>query len=84
MEELIETVEKLASATSFRGDSLITMKNLYTRYINKNHNICMSCPGSINHMITVFRTQKDSMIKKITLENVKILEEKKEEEDGKE
>jgi len=68
MKELIETVEKLAGQTSFRGPDILIMKNLYSKYINSNHRVCISCPGSVNHMINVFRHFKDITIIKIKTE----------------
>lgn len=68
MEELINIVVKLAGQSSFRGDDLITMKNLYSKYINANHQVCMTCPGSVNHMINVFKNFKDITINKIKKE----------------
>lgn len=68
MEEYLEEIEMLSAKTSFRKDSLLRIKWYYGKYINNKHNICMSCPGSINHMINVFKAHKEILIRKIIAE----------------
>jgi hypothetical protein len=78
MKEQLENIERLTEQSSFRGDDLVTIKNLYTRYINNNHNICMNCPGSINQMINVFKAHKEIMIRKIYSENPELIKDETE------
>lgn len=70
MEELIEEVERLAVKTSFRGNDIPSIKNIYDRYININQRekFCMSCPGSINNLVKKFKACKDLIIAKIRMD----------------
>jgi len=67
MREDLENIIRLSTQTSFRKKDLLILKNLYSKYINNNHNICMQCPGSINHMINVFKAHTERLIAKLTI-----------------
>ena len=65
MEQDRERIIKLCSQTSFRGSDLPDMRNLYLKYISNQLNVCLSCPGSVRHMVTVFQQNKELMLDKL-------------------
>jgi len=59
-----EQIIRLCDLTSFRGNDLVILKNLYLKYINNKALICMSCPGNLKHHIKSFQQNKENMLKK--------------------
>jgi len=68
MEELNqdrERIIKLCSQSSFRGNDLPDMRNLYVKYISPRLNVCLTCTGSVRHMANVFQQSEKLMLDKI-------------------
>jgi hypothetical protein len=56
---------QLCKQTSYRGNDLPDLRNLYAKYINNKVHICLSCPGALRHAINVFKQHEQLMLNKI-------------------
>jgi len=61
----IEEIKRLCDKSSFKADDLVSLRNLYVKYIDSKANICLSCPSNLRHHIKIFQQNKDNMIKKV-------------------
>jgi hypothetical protein len=55
---------RLTNKTSFSPNDLVSLRNLYLKYINKKANICLSCPGALRHFVKVFQEHSPIILKK--------------------
>ena len=60
-----ERIIQLCRQSSFQGNDLIDMRNLYVKYINNKFSVCLHCPGPLRHMVTVFQQHEDIMLYKL-------------------
>lgn len=56
---------RICAKSSFNNTDLVSMRNLFMRYINNKALICLSCPSSLRHYIKVFQENKQMMLSKI-------------------
>ena len=60
---------RLCGKSTFKPEDLVTLRNLYHRYIDSRAGICLSCPSGLRHYINTFKLLKNNMLQKIQNED---------------